>query len=35
MINAWTLFTSLANASGKFDTKEQLFAFFYSGLQCS
>ncbi len=24
MINAWTLFTSLAKASGKFDTKEQL-----------
>jgi hypothetical protein len=24
MINVWTLFTSLAKASGKFDTKEQL-----------
>lgn len=24
MINAWTLFTSLAKASGKFDPKEQL-----------
>jgi hypothetical protein len=24
MTNVWTLFTSLAKASGKFDTKEQL-----------